>query len=125
MTANRAELLPVVGFSLRTGFYFHLEGVSMFDLSGYFSAAVQGIPLLFVVLGLVQWVKSYTQDPRILRGVSMLIGLLLGGGYLLADQGFPVVFAGWFTVVVYGLGVGVVASGIYDVGGDLLAKISK
>ena len=93
----------------------------MFDISVFFDAAVQGVPLLFIVLGLVQWFKGYIEDARIIRGISMAIGLLFGGGYLLAELGVPADFAGWFSIVVYGLGVGLVASGIYDVGKDLLA----
>ena len=92
----------------------------MFDLQAYFSATVAGIPLLFVVLGLVQWCKGYIKNDMAIRGVSMAIGLLLGAGYMIADLGMPAAFAGWFAVVVFGLGLGVVASGIYDVGKDLL-----
>jgi len=97
----------------------------VFDISAYFDAAVQGIPLLFVVLGLVEWLKPYITEAKYLRLASMAIGLLLGGGYLLATVGFPSDFAGWFSVVVYGLGVGVVASGIYDVGEGWLKKLNK
>lgn len=92
----------------------------MFDLQAYFSTTVAGIPLLFVVLGLVQWTKGYIQDAKIIRAVSMLVGLLLGGGYMIASQGVPAAFAGWFAIAVFGLGLGLVASGIYDVGKDLL-----
>ena len=92
----------------------------MFDLQTYFSATVAGIPLLFVVLGLVQWFKAYVQDSKVIRAISMAIGLLLGAGYMIAGLGMPAAFAGWFAVVVFGLGLGVVASGIYDVGKDLL-----
>ena len=92
----------------------------MFDLQSYFSATVAGIPLLFVVLGLVQWFKAYVEDDEIIRGISMGIGLILGAGYMIASLGLPADFAGWFAVVVFGLGLGVVASGIYDVGKDLL-----
>lgn len=95
----------------------------MFDLSAFFKASVAGVPLLFVVLGLVQWMKGYFKDDKIIRGISMALGLLLGGGYLLSTLGFPLDFAGWFSVAVYGLGVGVVASGIYDVGSELIAKV--
>jgi hypothetical protein len=94
----------------------------MFDLQAYFDATVAGIPLLFVVLGLVQWFKGYIKDDRAIQAVSMAIGLLLGGGYMVASLGVPVDFAGWFSIAVYGLGLGLVASGIFDVGKDLLAR---
>lgn len=84
------------------------------DIQSYTDAAVQGVPLLFVVFGLVAWAKSFGLAGNWLRGVSMIVGLLLGMGYLFATLGFPVDFAGWFTNVVYGLGLGIVASGVYD-----------
>ena len=46
--------------------------------------------------------------------LSLFIGLLLGGGYQLS-QAIPVDFGGWFAVIMYGLALGLVASGVYDV----------
>jgi len=81
----------------------------------YFTdAMVNGIPLLFVVLGLVEWVKTFGLEGNVLRGVSMLIGLILGCGYMITQQGYPVEFASIFGYLVYGLALGLVASGIYD-----------
>ena len=94
----------------------------MFDLQAYFDATVAGIPLLFVVLGLVQWCKGYIESTKTIRLVSMAIGLLLGGGYMIATAGVPAAFAGWFAIVVFGLGLGLVASGIYDVGKELIER---
>lgn len=85
------------------------------EIEAYTSAMVAGVPLLFVILGLVAWAKSFGLTGNWLRVVSMAIGLILGSGYLLT-KGFPVEYAGWFAVVVYGLGLGIVASGIYDAG---------
>ena len=92
------------------------------DIKAYTEAAVAGVPLLFVVLGLVQWVKSFNVQGNALRGVAMGIGLILGAGYQLAVVGFPANFAGWFAVVVFGLGLGVVASGVYDAGTAIVQK---
>lgn len=78
-----------------------------------FDAMVGGIPLLAVVLGLVQFVKGFGVEGNAAKAVSMIIGLLFGVGYMLT-QAMPADFAGWFAVVVYGLGLGLVASGIYD-----------
>lgn len=81
----------------------------------YFTnAVVAGVPLMFVVLGLVQWTKKLGLEGKALIAVSMGIGLILGGGYQIATVGLPSEFAGWFTIAVYGLGIGVVASGVYD-----------
>lgn len=84
------------------------------DIQSYTDAAVAGVPLLFVVFGLVAWIKTFGVTGSWLRVASMLIGLVLGCGYLFSTLGFPVDFGGWFTNLVYGLGLGVVASGVYD-----------
>ena len=70
-----------------------------FDISAYTSAAVAGVPIVLVVVGLTQWIKGFYPNPHFIRGASMVVGLLLGGGFLLALNGFPVEFAGWFTVI--------------------------
>lgn len=75
---------------------------------------VAGIPLLFVVLGLVQFVKQFGLEGNVVKAVSMGIGLLLGIGYQFSLAA-PVDFAGWFSAIVFGLGLGIVASGVYEV----------
>jgi hypothetical protein len=84
------------------------------EIESYVNAAVAGVPLLFVVFGLVAWIKSFGVTGNWLRVASMLVGLILGCGYMFSTLGFPTDFAGWFSVIVYGLGLGVVASGVYD-----------
>lgn len=81
----------------------------------YFEGAiVNGVPLLFVVIGLVQWSKQLGLSGKGLIGASMGIGLVLGAGFQIATAGLPADFGQWFGVVVYGLGLGIVASGVYD-----------
>lgn len=84
------------------------------DIAAYTNAIVAGVPLLFVVIGLVQFAKKLGAAGNVLIIVSMAIGLVLGAGFQFATNGFPVNFGGWFAVVVYGLGLGIVASGVYD-----------
>ena len=83
------------------------------DYSEFFNVAVAGIPLLFVVLGLVEWVKQFGVHGNWLRLTSMIVGLVLGMGYQLSVA-IPSTFAGWFAVVFYGLALGLVSSGVYD-----------
>ena len=85
-------------------------------------AMVNGLPLLTVVLGLVAWVKGWGVEGNALRASSMIIGLLLGVGYMFGDLGLPATFGGWFGFIVYGLGLGLTASGIYDAGAGIVAK---
>lgn len=77
------------------------------------NASVAGIPLLAFVLGLVQWIKGFGLSGAQVRVTSMVIGLLLGVGYQFSVQA-PVDFAGWFAVTVFGVALGLVASGLYD-----------
>lgn len=77
------------------------------------NAIVNGIPLLFVVMGLVAWVKSAGVKDVGLRVASMGIGLVLGFGYMYSTAA-PVGFGGWFGYAVYGLALGLLASGVVD-----------
>lgn len=83
-------------------------------MDNFATVSVLGIPLIFVVQGLVEYVKKLGLEGKVLLGVSLALGLVLGAGYQLAALGFPTEFAGWFGVGLYGLGLGVVASGVYD-----------
>jgi len=78
------------------------------------NATVAGIPLLIFVLALVQWVKGFGLSGNYAKAVSMVIGLSLGVGYQLTLS-MPSDFTGWFTTVVFGLALGLGASGVYDV----------
>jgi len=78
------------------------------------SYLVAGVPLVLVVLGLVEWVKSLGLQGVAVKLVSMAIGLVLGIGYQLSIA-VPVGFSGWFGTIVFGLALGLIASGIYDV----------
>jgi hypothetical protein len=74
---------------------------------------VNGIPLVLVVLGLVEWSKRLGVEGKHLQILSMLIGVVLGVLYQYSV--FPLVtFSEWFSAVIYGLALGLVASGIYD-----------
>ena len=80
------------------------------DFSG---AIVNGIPLVLVVIGLVEWSKQLGVSGRALQVLSMLVGVALGILYQYSVQP-PADFAGWFGAAVYGLALGLVGSGIYD-----------
>jgi hypothetical protein len=77
-------------------------------------AVVAGIPLLVLTIGLVQFIKGFGLSGRLVRLLSAGVGLLLGFGYHLSRAPMPTDFAGWFEVLVFGLAVGVSASGLYD-----------
>lgn len=81
------------------------------------------VPLVPIVMGLVQWIKvvSGTSDGRILNLCSMLIGVVLGLCFMLAQQ-YPVDFTGWFIDVLYGIILGLTASGLFKVGQQMTGK---
>ena len=74
---------------------------------------VNGLPLSAVVFGLVEFIKSFGLRGHWLTIVSMLLGLAFGVSYQIANAGLPAGFAGWFAVAVFGLVLGLVASGYY------------
>jgi hypothetical protein len=78
-----------------------------------FDQIINGIPLVFVVMGLVELVKAFGLQGRALTAASFAIGLLLGIAYQVS-LGLPADYAGWFGAVVFGLALGLVASKVYD-----------
>lgn len=87
-----------------------------------YNVLVQGVPLIFVVMGLVEYVKKLGLTGNAVTVASMVIGLLFGVGYMFANTGVPADFGGWFGYGVYGIGLGLVASGIYDTGKAIIEK---
>lgn len=88
----------------------------------YFQVSVEGVPLVLVVLGLVTWLWKLGLKDQPLMIAGMVVGLLLGGGYQISQLGFPTTFGGWFAILVYGIGLGLLASGIYETGKKLSLK---
>lgn len=97
------------------------------DLPSYADAAVQGVPLLFVVSGLVMfWGKLGLSGKGQLIS-ALLTGLGVGVVYMVmtvppASGGFLPVFSYWASNVLYGLGLGLVAVGIYEANKTAAAK---
>lgn len=73
---------------------------------------VGGIPLVLVVFALVEFVKSFGLKGNWLTIASLLIGLILGMAYQIA-QAMPATFSAWFVAVIFGLTLGLIASGFY------------
>jgi len=79
------------------------------------NAIVAGIPLVMVVIGLVEWMKRFGVQGAALNVASLLIGLIAGIAYQISIA-MPGDFSGWFSAAIYGLTLGLVASGLYDAG---------
>ena len=96
----------------------------MFDWSKFFSVSANGIPLIFVVMGLVTFLGKMGVKGKWLLISSLLIGLLIGTGFQLS-QVVPVNYAGWFSVLIFGLALGLVASGVYETGKAIAEKTKE
>jgi hypothetical protein len=84
---------------------------------------IAGLPLIGIVMAIVEWFKKFGVTGNWSILVSMLAGIGMGVGYQFATTP-PVVFADWFTMFIYGLVLGLTASGVYDVGKTLVTKIT-
>ena len=78
-----------------------------------FEQVINGVPLIFVVMGLVELTKSVGLTGKWLTVASFGIGLVIGIVYQLS-LAIPVDFSGWIGAVFFGLGLGLVASKVYD-----------
>jgi hypothetical protein len=74
---------------------------------------VAGIPLVIVIFGLVECIKSFGVKGNWLTVASLLTGITLGTCYQIAQAGLPGTFSEGFTVLIFGLTLGLVASGFY------------
>jgi hypothetical protein len=91
-------------------------------MTDFSTLLVAGIPLVLVVFGLVEFSKSMGLQGKGLTIFSLLLGLLLGIAFKISESGIPSGFAGWFAVVIFGLALGLVASGFYDFAKTRLPK---
>ena len=85
---------------------------------------INGVPLMVLIVGIVQFSKELGLRAPWLRVLAAALGLLLGLASQLA-AGIPADFAGWLGVVVFGLAVGIAASGLVDAARDLQARAGK
>lgn len=75
---------------------------------------VGGTPLLLVIFGLIEFIKSLGLKGRWLTITSLLLGIAFGVAYRFSLNGIPVGFAAWFVVIIFGLALGLITSGFYD-----------
>jgi hypothetical protein len=71
------------------------------------------IPLMLVIFGLVEFIKSLGLKGTWLTVLSLLLGLGFGMAFRVSSFGVPIGFTGWFEAVVFGLAIGLTTSGFY------------
>jgi hypothetical protein len=84
---------------------------------------IGGIPLLAVIFGLVEFIKSFGLKGNWLTVTSLLLGLAFGIAYRFAVDGVPLGFAAWFAVIIFGLCLGLITSGFYDFANKRFPKV--
>ena len=87
------------------------------DISEFFKISAATAPfVILAVLGLVTWFGKLGVTGKWQLVTAMVLGLIFGGGLLVAIMGLPIAFSGWFAIILYGTLLGLFASGIYDTG---------
>ena len=71
------------------------------------------VPLMIVIFGLVEFIKSLGVSGKALTIVSLVLGVAFGLAYQFSTAGIPVAFVGWFEASIFGLAIGLVTSGFY------------
>jgi hypothetical protein len=95
----------------------------MFDFSKFFVASAESAPILvMVVLGLVTLYGKFGLSGKAQLASSLATGIVFGAAFQIAALGLPNSFAGYFSVLIYGLSVGLVASGVYEVGKNIASR---
>jgi hypothetical protein len=130
-------LAVIMALMLPTGPVHAQEGPPVANASielSFADAAVNGVPLVLVVFGIVAFLKLQGLQGKLLLLCSLGTGLLIGAAYMVYKTRPPtgdwwVVYGYWFGVVMYGLGLGLLASGVYEGGKSavqsVIAKIVK
>lgn len=77
-------------------------------------AVINGIPLVLLIAGLVAFAKTMGLQGKALTILSAGLGLTFGAALQISQNGVPADFEAWLGLIVYGLGLGVVTSGMYD-----------
>ena len=85
----------------------------MFDPS-LLTVSVLGVPLIFVIIGMVTFMRQLGLVGRGLTVASLVWGLVIGVGYQISVLGVPLDFAGWWAIIIYGIGLGLLAALFYD-----------
>ncbi len=97
---------------------------STYLLEFFKAAGVTTTLVLPIVLGLVTWYGKLGVSGKNQLYSSMATGLLIGG-FVMYVQVSPVTLIQWTAVVLYGLILGLMASGVYDTGKAVALKINQ
>jgi hypothetical protein len=77
--------------------------------------------LIGVILSVVEWIKTTKLPPVLYPYASMLTGLAFGLAFM-AYRAPLLTFSDWFIAVLYGIVLGLIASGLFMLGASLAKK---
>jgi hypothetical protein len=86
------------------------------------TASMLGVPIIFVVIGVVTLMRKLGVTGKGLLIASMVWGTGIGVCYQIAVNNIPNNFGGWFGYAIYGMGIGLLASLFYDSLKDMLNR---
>ena len=93
------------------------------DFTKFFQAIPENAPIVvLVVLGLVTFFGKLGLKGNGQLIASLSTGTVFGGAFMIAAIGLPTNFGGWFSMVIYGLALGLTASGVYSTGKELITR---
>lgn len=106
------------------------------SLSEFIKIALDGWPIIFLIIGLVEWSKQLKnkEGSQLITGnnlliLSMSLGVFFGVLYMIALGRPPeggdwyAIYVYWFGVLIYSFVLGIIASGLFDVVRNKLAEI--
>ena len=74
---------------------------------------VNGLSIVGFTIGIVEWLKKMGIAGIWVNVSSILVGVALSIGSAFSNEP-PITFGDWFTTVLWGIGFGLIASGIWD-----------
>ena len=81
--------------------------------------------VIAVVIGLTQWIKDKAElTGRPAEVLALLVGAVLGAGYQFVYAA-PTDASGWFSVVLVGLAMALVPSGLFKFAAQMLEKVNS
>jgi len=98
--------------------------MNAFEISAFLKAGLNTVgAILPLVLGLVTYFGRLGVKGRWQLVTSLLSGLVFGGATMYF-QTAPMSAAEWFGIGVVGLMTGLIATGVYDTGKEIVSKVS-
>jgi len=108
-----AAKAPVVNASPGVAVVMQEDAAVPTPIDNVFKEVLGAGAIMWFITGIVTYVKKFGVKGKWLTASAMILGLLLAGGYKILIKP-PTAPLDWFLAVLYGLGCGLIATGVYD-----------